>query len=761
MRIEFIDIINLLIKHLNSKYNKNLNIDKMDLSGNDKISDEEIKFNEEDLQFLMGEELNDGEESFLNFLKEKIMPNLREILDKFISMDNTNVSNKKKILYPLYEENACLYGCIFGILTKFKKIEDFIEYPRNIFNQYYNKDKERANIFDSVFQSYYSNKNEIEKEYYIKLPFKLFNIYLEYYSNLISEIITHKSFAIIMKYYLGLFFIGIFINKKRKNGIMTNEEKYCYKILDMIEHNKELLLKEKNNIKNEYIHNIFISDDNKQRISIYNLLLKLSDIYEQYKEKLKKEMNYYEFNNVLIGELLANLSIEFNIEKIDSELLFELINGPKTKYAIQQINKLSNYYNYINDKSKIYNQNEINIKLHILSKYIQPYLDTKLNSKFTLYLDDFINELSGEQILSSIVTIKFLNSVLNMDKIPNKFRNSLKKVYTTFIKKSANMCNILSLQNREGQIKEVFNDSEINEIILLYNKNKSHNIFQNMIELKRNIINSFVTEKPLKDLLSSNFLMNLIKYMNSNNDDITYRKNYMDYYSESIYNYVCLCNIMSKEQKISKMKNLIEALYDIILDINKNYNFIADIKSFYIFIFFFEKINSFINLALKIEDIENNSLYSSSFFNEIILSDKFIPKTVKILECFVSFMYNYIIYVIKGYKCKDKFCHTFLLKKINLTVKRNILYFMNNNFVSYNYSINGNNSDEVKFFVDKYINEKYGKDIMFKGYKIVDKIINNIRIYSKNDEVIMKKIDFIKYVNFEGYQFLIKNINYH
>ena len=485
MRIEFIDIINLLIKHLNSKYNKNLNIDKMDLSGNDKISDEEIKFNEEDLQFLMGEELNDGEESFLNFLKEKIMPNLREILDKFISMDNTNVSNKKKILYPLYEENACLYGGIFGILTKFKKIEDFIEYPRNIFNQYYNKDKERANIFDSVFQSYYSNKNEIEKEYYIKLPFKLFNIYLEYYSNLISEIITHKSFAIIMKYYLGLFFIGIFINKKRKNGIMTNEEKYCYKILDMIEHNKELLLKEKNNIKNEYIHNIFISDDNKQRISIYNLLLKLSDIYEQYKEKLKKEMNYYEFNNVLIGELLANLSIEFNIEKIDSELLFELINGPKTKYAIQQINKLSNYYNYINDKSKIYNQNEINIKLHILSKYIQPYLDTKLNSKFTLYLDDFINELSGEQILSSIVTIKFLNSVLNMDKIPNKFRNSLKKVYTTFIKKSANMCNILSLQNREGQIKEVFNDSEINEIILLYNKNKSHNIFQNMIEKKK------------------------------------------------------------------------------------------------------------------------------------------------------------------------------------------------------------------------------------------------------------------------------------
>lgn len=480
-------------------------------------------------------------------------------------------------------------------------------------------------------------------------------------------------------------------------------------------------------------------------------------------------MNYYEFNNILIGELLSNLSIEFNIDKIDSELLFELINGPKTKYAIMKINKLSNYYNYINDKSKIYNQNEINIKLHILSKYIQPYLDSKLNSKFSLYLDDFINELSGEQILSSIVTIKFFNSLLNTNNISNKFRNSLKKVYATLIAKSANLCNILSLQNKEGQIKEYFNDSEINEIILLSNKNKNYNNdFQKMINnldiifhLKRNIFNNFITEQPLNNLLSGNIFINLIKYINSDSDNITYRKNYMEYYSDAIYYYVSLCHIMNKEKKISKINNLIENLYDTILNTNKNYNFIADIKSFYVFIFFLEKINSFINIVLQIEDIENQSSYTSTLFSEVAIPKKIILKTINIIECFVAFMYHYIIYIIQGYKCKDKFCHTFLLKRINLLVKRSILYFMNNNFKNYNYNLNGNNSDEVKNFMDRYINERYGKDIMIKGYKIIEKIINNIKVYSKNDEDINKKIDFIKYVNFDGYQFIMKNLKHH
>ena len=124
-------------------------------------------------------------------------------------------------------------------------------------------------------------------------------------------------------------------------------------------------------------------------------------------------------------------------------------------------------------------------------------------------------------------------------------------------------------------------------------------------------------------------------------------------------------------------------------------------------------------------------------------------------------MYHYIIYIIQGYKCKDKFCHTFLLKRINLLVKRSILYFMNNNFKNYNYNLNGNNSDEVKNFMDRYINERYGKDIMIKGYKIIEKIINNIKVYSKNDEDINKKIDFIKYVNFDGYQFIMKNLKHH
>ena len=69
---------------------------------------------------------------------------------------------------------------------------------------------------------------------------------------------------------MELFFIGIFINKNKKNNNMSNEEKYCYKILDIIKNKKDLLLLEKQKIINEYKKQIYLSDDNKQRISIYN-----------------------------------------------------------------------------------------------------------------------------------------------------------------------------------------------------------------------------------------------------------------------------------------------------------------------------------------------------------------------------------------------------------------------------------------------------------------------------------------------------------
>ena len=117
---------------------------------------------------------------------------------------------------------------------------------------------------------------------------------------------------------MELFFIGIFINKNKKNNNMSNEEKYCYKILDIIKNKKDLLLLEKQKIINEYKKQIYLSDDNKQRISIYNLLLILSEINE---EKNKKELNNYEFNNILIGELLAKNKICINENKYIFKLL--------------------------------------------------------------------------------------------------------------------------------------------------------------------------------------------------------------------------------------------------------------------------------------------------------------------------------------------------------------------------------------------------------------------------------------------------------
>ena len=772
MRTLFLEIINSLIDHLNKKnnnnnMNNNYNRD-IKFENNNNYNDDEdvVMLNNYEIDFLIGgEDLNEAEEDFLIFLLEKIIPNIKTILDNFISTQNTNVSNKKKILYPLYEENACMYAKIMGVLIKYKKIINHLEYPSYIFNQYYNKDFDRNNIFDSVFQSIYSSRNEIEKELYIKLPFKLFCLYLNYYHNLIYEIIVDRSFVSIIKYYMQLFFIGIFINKNNNNNNnLSYEEKYCNIILSVIRNNKDLLNKEKQRIKNDYNKNINISNDNKQRISIYNLLLTLSGIEEEKK-------NNYDYNNILIGELLSNLSIDFSVDFIDSELLFELINGPKTKNALSKIKRLSEYYSN-KSNSNLLSENEINIKLYILSKYLEPYLYSQLNNKFISYIDDFIKELSGEQLVSSIVTMNFLNKLLsnkvyNNMRIPNKFKDCLRKVYHYFISKAKNICNILSIINREKQIKEYFNDSEINEIISSYkNKNQKNYNNNNFISfnLKRNIISNFITDFPLDNLLSSNLFINLLEYINvdnNNNNNFYYNNNksFMEYYGESIYYYVALCNIMNKEKKISNIKSLIERLYDTILNYNNN-NFIADIKSFYIFIFFLERINSFISTVMRIEVMESYTESAANILTEpeILLPKKFILKTINIIECFVSFMYSYIMFVIQGYYCQDKFIHSFVMNKINSVVRKNQPYF-NDYIRSHNYTSSCNNMEEVNYFIDRYINEKYGKDIIIKAYKLIEKLTSNLKIYSKNDEEISKKIDFVKYVNFDGFQYINRNSN--
>ena len=100
--------------------------------------------------------------------------------------------------------------------------------------------------------------------------------------------------------------------------------------------------------------------------------------------------------------------------------------------------------------------------------------------------------------------------------IINKSRNCLKKVYNTFLSKASILCNIISKQNKKGQIKDQRN--EINDIILPHTyKNQDNNqyfwhLFYNLeisFHLKRNIINNFIEEIPLN---------NLLQYTNLNNN---------------------------------------------------------------------------------------------------------------------------------------------------------------------------------------------------------------------------------------------------
>ena len=189
------------------------------------------------------------------------------------------------------------------------------------------------------------------------------------------------------------------------------------------------------------------------------------------------------------------------------------------------------------------------------------------------------------------------------------------------------------------------------------------------------------------------------------------------------------------------------ALYDII-DSNNNYaiNYIYDLKSFYVFIFFLEKINSIISSVMRIEDLENFENITNSFLSdEELLSHSFLMKTIKIIECFCSFMYQYIIQIIEGYSLNNNYVHSFIFKKMLSIIGKRCNFFNNNS----------RNLDDTNNFMNEYLKEKYGKSIMIKGYKIVEKITDNIRIYSRNNEEIKKKIDFIKFINFDGIQYLI------
>ena len=112
-------------------------------------------------------------------------------------------------------------------------------------------------------------------------------------------------------------------------------------------------------------------------------------------------------------------------------------------------------------------------------------------------------------------------------------------------------------------------------------------------------------------------------------------------------------------------------------------------------------------------------------------------------------MYQYIILILKGHSINNKYVHSFFIKKMKSFITKNCSYFTNN------INIDDNNN-----FMNEYLKEKYGESIILKGYKIVEKISNNIKIYSKNDEEIKKRIDFIKFINFDGIQYIMNNSAY-
>ena len=767
MRLFYVEIIENLLKYINRdiypKGNNNI------INANNEIHKENyinngnggIDLTEDEFNLLLIEELESSK--FFDFLEDYINPKLKEIIEKFISKENTGVSNKQKIFYPVYEQISCLYCKIIkSTLIHKKNINaNYINYPRYIFSLYYNAQKDnqnnRKNILKEIFQLNCSIDNDKGKELYIKLPFKLFNIYIENYDSFFKDILQNRDFNEIIKYFLQIFFIGVFIyNTSNESKIFCYEKIFTENFISIIKNNKKLFENEKQKLKKQYKVNKIYFENNKdkiEKISIYNLLLILADLNANLFTEDKKDFS----NNIylLFDPILANLSLNFNIDLISSEYLFEIINGTRIKDALKSIKEMIEISN--KDKNM-----DWNIRLYTLNKYLNEYINYELERKFENYIDEFIDGLAGEDFVNSNILTNFMNNLLIntfQDKNNNigKFKKCINKIYEVFYTKSVQLSNILDIQNKRENVTE-FSNNQLNQLLSNYHNNIKYNkngfsLGEINFSIKENIILKFIKKPEQINIISPNFYINLLKiYISKNCSNKSIYSNNIkdtdDYYSEAIYYYVCLNHVFSKESNIDKIIQYLSDLFNLIILNNQksNMNYITDLKSFYVFYFFIKKINAFMKIVMEIETLNDE--------NYQLVSKKFVIEMIKIVEHFISFMYNYITeYFIKQPKGTGKSIYNFLKKKL-LKLTGIVEKSLENNIKQ--------RKQKYLNLVDSFLTERYRDDILLKGYNVVKEFVNIVTIYfSKKDDEIRKKIEFIEYINLDGHKqiYNMKNEN--
>ena len=574
LRIDVLDILTNLLEKFEKKINEENNTQELEFDG-DKI-DLSLYFKD----IIENDALNETLKNFLIFIKTTFLPTFDKISNYFISRNNVNVSNQKKIYFNFYEKVLILKARIYGLLVKYKICFKPFDFCVQILKESHFYKTYSINLISSILM----NNGDIEA--YTKLPFKLMLIYLKTYSDLIKNQIMNKEYKTTLQYFLQLFYIGTFIkvdkiylnpNKMfdKYYQISNQSDEFCFYFIDELKRNEELIRDKYITLRNELRNNNIITERNREELTYYKLYLLIG--------KLDKS-DFYPQN--VMSKILEQISISRNLDKIESKFFFELLNSELVNNAIDR------FYNIMNNliQKEEFMEKILNIKFFIFARFMDDYLKNNLDINLTNYIDSFLKILENEK--ENIISMQFINKLIR--KNPKNLPSNLLELTKKTIQKIFERCYLINLD------ENIFND----KIIHFFNKSIEDQLGNDFYYFILDFI-------PYLSQFPDNFLISIIIYQ-SIQCLIKTQKN-INFIAKSIFNIFSKINL--KRNIISDLKTFF--IYHIILR-----NILMVLENVYISksipsVFFLEKIQ-------KIFEFYINLLYLFSFENKKEMNDKWI-----------------------------------------------------------------------------------------------------------------------------------------
>ena len=545
------------------------------------------------------------------------------------NLKNIDLISKKNLFIKNYDKNEQF---LTSINIKCKEIQKYLEELKNKNYQYsLNKlrkrfesfTKEMNNITFLKNQEIYNNSekkslsDDIEKVKAL-LDFIKKNTYsIKKEENIIQEILNIKN------------------NIKLNKNIISE----LHNTIEQTD-KKNLLLEEKisnnidklNDLKNNVLNPIQIeTKQNVEKIdNLKDSLIKRSDL-----EEIK--------NNIFpLNEDIAKLNLKEKNNEYQSEKLNESID--KLKKDIFNFTKKIEYYNYMNNVNEKMNniKNDLNEKVNIAEKNLNNIITNlieKQNDNLNNNVGNEINKINQEEGNINNALNKNKNTInsnkQNMELIQNKFieideniikinninnnmireKQDLKDLENKLLEIEKRIKNepIENIEYRSSLMKSINNciyenNKSMNEIIKkgLLNREKKTNLFINLNDIEKNIINN---KKFLEDLID-NFIETQNKINTRNKEDINLIKGKI---SQNDY------NVLEKLNNIENEIDLISGKYNDLIDrFQQNYQRIQNNQKELIeFQRKTEKEIEDVKLSLdeKINDYSYNSEYNLSQSN--------------------------------------------------------------------------------------------------------------------------------------------------